>query len=57
MVVFGLFVRLYSYPMQMQLLMHVCMLRECDGARVTAMLVERGSVWVVQVLCLVHATG
>ena len=41
-VVFGLSVRLLWYPMWMRVLLfvlHVCLLRECDCARLTAMLV------------------
>ena len=34
--------------------LHVCMLRACEGARVTTMLVW--VVHVVQVFCLVHVT-
>ena len=45
--------------------MHVCMLRECDGARLTAMLVSAmgvvsaghlGGTCLVQVLCLSQVT-
>ena len=38
--------------------LHVCMLRECEGARVTAMLVSAGHVGGtrVQVLCLAQVT-
>ena len=46
-IVFGLFVSLSMYPMVAVIVMrvlllfvlHVCMLRECEGVRVTAMLV------------------